>query len=216
MQSVPPSPRARSRAGGTLPAFARVCASTVSWPAMQRPRNCWDVHISTPLSGSLPPKRKRKASRNSAHASRRCGNRVYARIGPVPSGTQWIYVGDRGSDIFPFWQACQQLGYDFTIRVAQDRGVMGEEPEESSDPALLHLKSRARQLPAQDIRLLPLPATDSHPARDAVVEVSFEPVRIQPPIHNATAFRRQNCSCGWCASGSRCLLMGSSRLNGFC
>lgn len=107
-------------------------------------------------------------------------------IGPVPSGTQWIYVGDRGSDIFPFWQACQKLGYDFTIRVAQDRGVLGEESEGSSDPALLHLKSRARQLPAQDIRVLALPATDSHPTRDAVVEVSFEPVRIQPPIHNAT------------------------------
>lgn len=26
-------------------------------------------------------------------------------IGPVPSCTQWIYVRDRGSDIFPFWQA---------------------------------------------------------------------------------------------------------------
>jgi len=46
-------------------------------------------------------------------------------IGPVPCGSQWIYVGDRGSDIFLFWQACQQLGYDFVIRVAQDRGVLG-------------------------------------------------------------------------------------------
>jgi hypothetical protein len=107
-------------------------------------------------------------------------------IGPVPSGSQWIYVGDRGSDLFPFWQVCQKLGYDFTIRVAQDRGVLGEEAGGSSDPDLLHLKSRVRQLPAQDVRLLALPATDAHPARDAVVEVSFEAVRIQPPVHNAT------------------------------
>src|SRR5712664_1306634 len=75
-------------------------------------------------------------------------------IGPVPGGSQWIYVGDRGSDIFPFWQACQQLGYDFVIRVAQDRRVVGEETEASDDCKLLHLKSRARQLPAQDVRLL--------------------------------------------------------------
>lgn len=107
-------------------------------------------------------------------------------IGPVPTGCQWIAVGDRGSDIFPFWQACQKLGYDFTIRVAQNRGVRGKEGEITDDPELLHLKSRARQLPAQDIRLLSLPATPGHPARDAVVEVSFEEVRIQPPVHNAT------------------------------
>jgi hypothetical protein len=107
-------------------------------------------------------------------------------IGPVPVGSQWIYVGDRGSDIFPFWQACQQLGYDFVIRVAQDRGIAGEEAETSGDPALLHLKSHARHMQAQDIRRLPLPARSEHPARDAVVEMSFEAVRIQPPIHNAT------------------------------
>jgi hypothetical protein len=107
-------------------------------------------------------------------------------IGPVPSGSQWIYVGDRGSDIFPFWQVCQQLGYDLVIRVAQDRVVAGEETETSDDPSLLHLKSRTRQLPAQQVRRLPLPAAPGHPARDAVVEVSFEAVRIQPPIHNAT------------------------------
>lgn len=107
-------------------------------------------------------------------------------IGPVPTGSQWIYVGDRGSDLFPFWQACQELGYDFTIRVAQDRGVAGEETGSSAEPEQLHLKSRARQLPAQDLRPLSLPATDTHPARDAVVAVSFEAVCIQPPVHNAT------------------------------
>ncbi len=107
-------------------------------------------------------------------------------IGPVPANSQWIYVGDRGSDIFPFWQACHQLGYDFVIRVAQDRGVLGEETEASDDPSLLHLKSRARQLPGQDLRRCCLPATDTHPRREAVLMISFEAVRIQPPIHNAT------------------------------
>jgi hypothetical protein len=50
----------------------------------------------------------------------------------------------------------------------------------------LHLKSRARQLPGQDLRLFSLPATDTHPKREAVLMVSFEAVRIQPPLHNAT------------------------------
>jgi hypothetical protein len=107
-------------------------------------------------------------------------------IGPVPANSQWIYVGDRGSDIFPFWQACQELGYDFVIRVAQDRGVAGEESDPTGDPSLLHLKSRAHQLPGRDLRRFSLPATETHPRRDAVLMVSFEAVRIQPPIHNAT------------------------------
>jgi hypothetical protein len=132
------------------------------------------------------PEEETKGQRKQRERESQIWEQSVRGIGLVSGSSQWIYVGDRGSDIFPFWQACQQLGYDFVIRVAQDRGVMGEEAEMSEDPSLLHLKSRARQLPAQDIRLLPLPATAGHPARDAVVEVSFEAVRIQPPVHNAT------------------------------
>ena len=77
-------------------------------------------------------------------------------IGAVPAGTQWIYVGDRGSDIFRFWQVCQALGSDFTLRIAQDRGIAG--PEGEIDPDLLHLKRWARTLPPQDLQRLSLPA----------------------------------------------------------
>jgi hypothetical protein len=132
------------------------------------------------------PEKETKGQRKQRERESQIWEQSVRGIGPVPVGSQWIYVGDRGSDIFPFWQACQQLGYDFTIRVAQDRGVVGGGAETTDDPELLHLKSRARQLSAQDVRLLALPATNGSPARDAVVEVSFEAVRIQPPIHNAT------------------------------
>ncbi|HEY6406961.1 MAG TPA: IS4 family transposase [Ktedonobacteraceae bacterium] len=132
------------------------------------------------------PEKETPGQHNQRERESRVWEQSVRGIGPVPTGSQWIYVGDRGSDIFPFWQACQQLGYDFTIRVAQDRGIAGKESEPSDDPALLYLKSRARQLLAQDVRLLALPATAGSPARDAVVEVSFEAVRIQPPIHNTT------------------------------
>jgi transposase-like protein/DDE family transposase len=132
------------------------------------------------------PEQETKGQRKQRERESQVWEQSVRGMGSVPPNSQWIYVGDRGSDIFPFWQACQQLGYDFTIRVAQDRGVLGQEAQSSSDADLLHLKSRARQLAAQDIRLLAVPATDAHPARDAVVEVSFEAVRIQPPIHNAT------------------------------
>lgn len=132
------------------------------------------------------PEQETKGQRKQRERESLIWERSVRGMGPVFAGSQWIDVGDRGSDIFPFWQACQELGYDFCIRVAQDRGVLGEERDSGGDPDLLHLKTRTRMLPAQDIRLLSLPATNAHPARDAVVEVSFEQVRIQPPIHNAT------------------------------
>lgn len=107
-------------------------------------------------------------------------------IGPVPQNSQWIHVGDRGSDLFPLWHACRELGDDCVTRIAQDRRVRGEESERADDPALLPLKSRARQLPGQDLRLFSLPATDTHSKREAVVMVRVEAVRIQPPLQNAT------------------------------
>jgi len=132
------------------------------------------------------PKKETRGQRKQRERESQVWEQSVRGIGPVPAGSQWIYVGDRGSDLFPFWQACQELGYDFAIRVAQDRGVEGEEAEAACDPDLLHLKSRARTLPAQDLRLLHLPACHDRPARDAVLQVSFQPVCIQPPVHNAT------------------------------
>jgi hypothetical protein len=116
--------------------------------------------------------------------SRRSGNSVRG-IGPVLENSQWIPIGDR-SDLFPLWQACRELGYDVVTRIAQDRGVRGEESEPAGGPRLLSLTSRARQVPGQDLRLFSLPATDTHPTREAVLVISVEAVRIQLPLHHAT------------------------------
>ncbi len=45
------------------------------------------------------------------------------QIRRVPENCQWVYVGDSGSDVFTFWQRCEELGYDFVLRVAQDRVI---------------------------------------------------------------------------------------------
>ncbi len=52
------------------------------------------------------------------------------QIGRVPQNHQWIYVGDSGSDIYTFWQTCEDLAYDFAVRVAQDR-VIDSSPEDA-------------------------------------------------------------------------------------
>ena len=90
----------------------------------------------------------------------------------TPAGTQWIYVGDRGSDIFRFWQRCQELGYDFLTRVAQNRNVQVCEEEEQEDPTAEHLKTLARSWPSQGGRVLTVPAERGRPEREALVNIS--------------------------------------------
>ncbi len=90
---------------------------------------------------------------------------------------QWIYVGDRGSDIYTFWQTCEHLAYDFVIRVAQDRRALIEEEPEPDDPNVQHLKALAHSLPAQGGLIMHMPAQRQRPARDAFVQISSQEVR---------------------------------------
>ena len=73
------------------------------------------------------PKGETKAQRKKRVRESQMWERSIQAIGPVPDHQKWIYVGDRGSDIYTFWQACEQLGYDFVVRVAQDRRVLLDE-----------------------------------------------------------------------------------------
>lgn len=103
------------------------------------------------------------------------------QIGPVPAGTQWIYVGDRGSDIFRFWQRCQELGYDHVTRVAQNRNVEVPAEDEDEDPTAEHLKTLARRLPAQGAVAMTVAAERGRPEREALVQISWSQVEILPP-----------------------------------
>jgi hypothetical protein len=131
------------------------------------------------------PEKETKGQRKQRERESQVWEQRVRGMGAVPAKTQGISVGDRGSDSFPLWQACQQLGDDVTIRVAQDRRVTGEESEPTADASLLHLKRRARPLPIHDLHWLELPAPETSAARKAVVAVSCEPVRIQPPVPHA-------------------------------
>jgi len=127
------------------------------------------------------PEQETKAERNARWRESLIWEQSIERIGPVPANTQWIYVGDRGSDIFRFWQHCQELRYDFVTRVAQNRNVLVEEEEEQEDQTAQHLKTLARRLPSQGVRVLTVPAERGRPEREALVNISWSQVTIQPP-----------------------------------
>lgn len=129
------------------------------------------------------PKGETKAQRKMRVRESQIWERSLQAIGPVPEKQKWISVGDRGSDIYTFWQTCEQLGYDFVIRVAQDRRVLLDEEPEAEDPEGQRLKTLARSLPAQGGRVLHVPAQRQRPARDASVQMSWQEVRLQPPVN---------------------------------
>src|SRR5258708_8129140 len=44
-------------------------------------------------------------------------------IGTPESASMWLHVGDRGADMFPFFQACRSTQTHFLVRAAQNRRV---------------------------------------------------------------------------------------------
>src|SRR5258708_37369155 len=83
-----------------------------------------------PFLRKLIPAGETKAQRKKRERESQVWEHSVQRIGRVPENCQWIYVGDSGSDVYTFWQTCEDLGYDFVLRVAQDRDV--EVPQEEA------------------------------------------------------------------------------------
>lgn len=109
--------------------------------------------------------------------------RLVAQIGPPPAGSTWVHVGDRGSDIFPFFAACRAQGTQVLLRAAQDRCITTAEGEAD------YLCTAARALPQQATRPFAVPArpkTSKHPARTArhtTLAVGWAPIMVEPPVH---------------------------------
>jgi hypothetical protein len=138
-----------------------------------------------PFRRKLVPAGETKAQRKKRARESQVWERSVQQIGRVPENHHWIYVGDSGSDIYTFWQTCEDLGYDFVLRVAQDRDV--EIPEEDGRETLdeKHLKTLVRSLPAMDAHILSIPAQHHQPKREAMLQMTFQKVQIQPPVHGA-------------------------------
>ena len=93
-------------------------------------------------------------------------------IGPSPEGVRWVHVGDRGADIYNFFDACGHQRCDFPVRICQNRRMFTTAGEVS------YLKTFARQLPAVDEQTLELPARHGEPARQARLRLAFSPLQL--------------------------------------
>ncbi len=102
-------------------------------------------------------------------------------IGRPELGSMWVHVGDRGADMFPFFQACHATQTHFLVRAAQNRRI--EEGEEEIKYSL----DRARAFPSQERRPFEVPARHGHQARSTHVHLAFGQMTLLPPRNEPRA-----------------------------
>ena len=92
------------------------------------------------------PTGESKRQRQERQRESQVWERSIQALGSPPAGVQWIHVGDRGSDIFPFLSLCRELGCDFVVRAAQDRWVdlLVEQADTPVAPRSHHSRSAAQ------------------------------------------------------------------------
>jgi hypothetical protein len=74
----------------------------------------------SPFIRQLAPVGETKAERKKRERESQVWEQSIQKMGRVPEQHQWVYVSDSNSDVYTFWQTCEELGYD--ARVASGPG----------------------------------------------------------------------------------------------
>ena len=133
------------------------------------------VRIPAPQGEQRYQRRKREARETDVWM------RQVQSIGTPAPGSMWVHVGDRGADMFPFFQACQATQTHFLVRAAQNRRV------EESEEELTYALDRARSWPSQASRPFEVPARHGHKGRSTQLQLAFGQMTLLPPRHEPRA-----------------------------
>ncbi len=102
-------------------------------------------------------------------------------IGTPEAASMWVHVGDRGADMFPFFQACQATQTHFLVRAAQNRRV------EVCEDEISYALTQARAWPSQASRPFEVPARHGRHARSTQLQLAFGQMTLLPPRHEPRA-----------------------------
>jgi hypothetical protein len=149
------------------------------------------------------PKGESKRQREQRERESQVWERSVQAIGQAAPEVQWIHVGDRYSDMFPFLVLCRQMHSDFVVRAAQDRCVdllveQADAPpparshhkrsqEQQSQSKTAHLFEVVRGWEAMGKQELDLQASKQSKARVAHVAISWGSLRLLPPRRQQSA-----------------------------
>ena len=101
--------------------------------------------------------------------------RLVQRLGSYPTDTLVVHVGDRGADMFPFFQACQATQTHFLVRGFENRRLQPEEETQA------HLLDEVRSWPTMANRPLQVPASHGRTARLTMVQLAFGHLTVLAP-----------------------------------
>jgi hypothetical protein len=137
------------------------------------------------------PKGERYSERVHRERESQVWERAVQAIGAPPQGVVWVHVGDRYSDIYTLFLACQQQQTHFVIRAAQDRCVderveeiapaLKRRKRKAGDPPQQHLFETVRGWAASDEQELEVPAEHARQARTAHVALAYGQLRLLAP-----------------------------------
>jgi Transposase DNA-binding/Transposase DDE domain len=133
------------------------------------------VRIPAPEGEQRHQRRKREARESDVWI------RQVQTIGTPAPGSMWVHVGDRGADMFPFFQACQATQTHFLVRAAQNRRV------EVCEKEINYSLAQARSWPSQASRPFEVPARHGHPRRSTQLQLSCGQMTLLPPRHEPRA-----------------------------
>ena len=102
--------------------------------------------------------------------------RLVQRLGSYPAETLVVHVGDRGADMFSFFQACQATHTQFLVRGFENRRL---QPQEDAPEG--HLLDEVRRWPTQASRPLQVPGSHGRTARSTMVQLAFGQLTVLPP-----------------------------------
>jgi hypothetical protein len=133
--------------------------------AMQEPF----VRIPAPVAETRSQRRQR------AERETDVWMRLVMRLGSFPPEATIVHVGDRGADMFPFFQACRATRTHFLVRAFENRRI---EPEEEGHRYLL---DEVRTWSAQANRPFQVPASHGRTARSTGVQLAFGTLTMLAP-----------------------------------
>src|SRR6266516_8098033 len=102
-------------------------------------------------------------------------------IGTPESASMWVHVGERGAEMFPFFQACQATQTHFLVRAAQNRRVQQDEAE------ITYSLTQARSWPSQASHPFEVPARHGRQARSTQLQLACGQMTLLPPRYEPRA-----------------------------
>lgn len=91
--------------------------------------------------------------------------------------TQFISIGDREADVYDLFLAERSQGVDLLVRAVRDRRL--------DDPEYHKLRQAISAEPVQATLTVKVPRQGDQPARQAMMNLRFRPIRLRPPKYRA-------------------------------